>query len=101
MGKLFVKNLFVYVFLNLVILDHDECVGRPVHHQAMSAFSRILQGHALEARVPLLPPRSLRAKYLLQVASLLTVPLADEVVNQESILILPLKLLLTEAADGF
>ena len=34
-------------------------------------------------------------------ASLLAVSLADEVVNQESILILPLELLLTEVTDGF
>ena len=65
----------------------------------MGTFTCVLQGYFLEAWVPLLPPQALGANHLLEVSALFLVSLPDEVVNKEGVFVLPLELLLAEAAD--
>lgn len=97
-GSFLVHDFLVNFLLAVYVLDHLEGVRWPINHEAVSALTRVLEGHLLEVRFPLLPPSSLRPKDCLQVDSLLSVPFSYEVVDKKCVLNLPLKLLLTQAA---
>lgn len=92
--------LFKDVFLNLLLVDQKECIGRFVNHDTVSSLSSILKRHFLEARIPLLAPRAFWSKNILQMAPLLTVSLSYEIINEEGIFVLSLMLLLTKTTNS-